>query len=199
MKQNKTKQLHVQWFKVALIAALASVVMMIWVSIQLCDATKYQQHMHAQTMSEAAELRDVRSQAHFANAVLYVAQGQWDKALNAYAQSVAHSQDPALTRAAYFNAGNLYLNQATERLEQQGLMAWDEAGPLVALAKERYQQALRLKPDWSEAKYNYQLAYRLAPTKYGKRGPQRYEDESVQQEEDTAGWPAMPGNPRGMP
>jgi len=84
-------------------------------------------------------------------------------------------------------------------LETQGLPAWDEAGPLIALAKESYQKALRLQPGWSEAKYNYQLALRLAPSTYAMHGPQQYEDDDVKQNDDPTGWPAMPGNPRGMP
>lgn len=134
----------------------------------------------------------------FANAVRLNGQGQTAKALAAYAAVIAQD-DIALRQAAYYNSGNLYLSHATHLLETEGLPAWDEAGPLIALAKESYQKALRLHPGWSEAKYNYQLALRLAPSTYAMQGPQRYEDELINQDQDPTGWPAMPGNPRGMP
>lgn len=139
-------------------------------------------------------------QALFANAVFYDNQLKPEQALAQYAALVSKvSEDDPLRKQAYFNSGNLYMRTATRLLEQRGLPAWDEAGPLVALAKESYQKALRIAPGWSEAKYNYHLALRLSPTTHGMAGPQQYEDEQIKAEEEPSGWPAMPGNPRGMP
>lgn len=139
-------------------------------------------------------------QALFANAVFYDNQLKPEQALAQYAALVSKvSEDDPLRKQAYFNSGNLYMRTATRLLEQRGLPAWDEAGPLVALAKESYQKTLRIDPDWSEAKYNYHLALRLSPTTHGMTGPQQYEDEQIKAEEEPSGWPAMPGNPRGMP
>ncbi len=139
-------------------------------------------------------------QALFANAVFYDNQHQVEQALTAYAALMRKvPEGDSLRQQAYFNSGNVYLRTAIGLLEQRGLPAWDEAGPLVALAKESYQKALRLAPDWSEAKYNYHLALRLAPTTHGMSGPQQYEDAQIKAEEEPSGWPAMPGNPRGMP
>jgi mxaK protein len=139
-------------------------------------------------------------QALFANAVFYDNQLKPEQALAQYAALVSKvSEDDPLRKQAYFNSGNLYMRTATRLLEQRGLPAWDEAGPLVALAKESYQKALRIDPGWSEAKYNYHLALRLSPTTHGMTGPQQYEDEQIKAEEEPSGWPAMPGNPRGMP
>jgi|GEM_PF-409428 len=139
-------------------------------------------------------------QALFANAVFYDHQRKPEQALAQYAAVISQvPDDQPLRKQAYFNSGNVYLRTAIGLLEQQGLPAWDEAGPLVALAKESYQKALRIDPYWSEAKYNYHLALRLAPTTHGMSGPQQYEDEQIKAEEQPSGWPAMPGNPRGMP
>lgn len=139
-------------------------------------------------------------QALFANAVFYDNQLKPEQALAQYAALVSKvSEDDPLRKQTYFNSGNLYMRTATRLLEQRGLPAWDEAGPLVALAKESYQKALRIAPGWSEAKYNYHLALRLSPTTHGMAGPQQYEDEQIKAEEEPSGWPAMPGNPRGMP
>lgn len=172
---------------------LASLAALVWAATQLYLAHAYQQQLARHALGE-------RQSAYvlFANAHAYARRGQADKALAAYAV-VAALPDATLRKAAHFNSGNLYLAHATRLLEEQGLAAWDEAGPLVALAKESYQKALRLHPAWSEAKYNYQLALRLAPSTYGVQGPQRYEDDNIRQDEDPTGWPAMPGNPRGMP
>lgn len=198
--ENKATRLRVNWFKVAIIISFLSIAMMIWTGVKLYQATSYQQHLGAKTLNNDSFLGSAETpNALFANAVIYEGQGQTDEALNAYAQADAASNNQQLKSSIAFNVGNIYLNLATQLLEQQGLAAWDQAGPLVALAKEHYRKALRVKPSWSEAKYNYQLAYRLAPTRYGKRGPQRYEDDDVKQDKDPSGWPAMPGNPRGMP
>lgn len=143
---------------------------------------------------------DQTPQALFANAVYYDDQLKYEQALSHYALLAGKvGADDPLRKQAYFNSGNIYLRTAIRMLEQRGLPAWDEAGPLVALAKESYQKALRIQPDWSEAKYNYHLALRLAPTTHGMSGPHQYEDEQIKNEEQASGWPAMPGNPRGMP
>jgi len=139
-------------------------------------------------------------QALFANAVFYDNQLKPEQALAQFAALISKvSEADPLRKQAYFNSGNIYMRTATRLLEQRGLPAWDEAGPLVALAKESYQKALRIDPDWSEAKYNYHLALRLSPTTHGMSGPQQYEDEQIKAEQEPSGWPAMPGNPRGMP
>lgn len=174
---------------------------MLWSALHGYQAYVYHRHLQQGTLNNTQFLASNRTpHALFANAVRYGHQGKVDQALAHYALVTVHTKpDDPLRKAAYFNAGNLYLTQATAMLEKQGLPAWDVAGPLVALAKESYQKALRIQPDWSEAKYNYQLALRLAPTTHGMRGPQQYEDENIKQEEKPSGWPAMPGNPRGMP
>ncbi len=178
------------WVVLVLISALAGLG---WSLSQFQQAREYQQQL-AQDVPGKGRSPYVQ----FANARYYYRHGMTDKALETYV-SVAAMDEPALRNAAHFNTGNLYLAEAIKLLETRGISAWDEAGPLVALAKESYQKALRLQPDWSEAKYNYQLALRLAPSTYAMQGPQRYEDENLKQDQDPTGWPAMPGNPRGMP
>ncbi len=166
----------------------------------------YQAHVYRQSLVPHVLIKNTllganqTPQALFANAMLYDNQLKPEQALAEFASlaSKVKESDP-LRKQAYFNSGNIYMRTATRLLEQQGLPAWDEAGPLVALAKESYQRALRIDPDWSEAKYNYHLALRLSPTTHGMSGPQQYEDDQIKAEEEPSGWPAMPGNPRGMP
>ena len=191
----------VGWLKLAMLASVSSFVAILWLASQLFELHVFHQHIDSQqTINNAWFGADTTPKALFLNAYLLNNQGLQDKALANYAKVVAAAKDDNRQMAdAHFNSGNTYLKLATERLEQEGLPGWDVAGPLVALAKESYQKALRIYPAWSEAKYNYQLALRLAPTSHGMRGPQQYEDENIKQEEKPSGWPAMPGNPRGMP
>lgn len=177
-----------------MVAILAlSVVALAWACSQLYLAQEYRQQLAQKTI-----VKRQTAYAVFANAYHFGGRGQTDKALATYAV-VMSLDNNELHKAASFNSGNLYLARATNLLETQGISAWDTAGPLVALAKESYQKALRIQTDWSEAKYNYHLALRLAPSTYAMHGPQQYEDDEIKQNEDPTGWPAMPGNPRGMP
>ena len=186
-----------------LMIAVAAVVAIIWSGIKLYQAHDYNRNLINHTLNINTVLdSNETTEALFANAVRYETRGELEKSLATYAKLIVKSDvvaDAKLRKAAYFNAGNLYLNDAIDKLEKEGLPAWDVAGPLVSFAKESYQKALRIEPGWSEAKYNYQLALRLAPTSHGMRGPQVYEDDNIKQEENPSGWPAMPGNPRGMP
>lgn len=185
----------------ASLVVLVTVVMLIKQLIEIYQASVYRSSLVPHVLIEQTLLgANQTPQALFANAVFYDNQLKPEQALAQYAALVSKvSADDPLRKQAYFNSGNIYMRTATRLLEQRGLPAWDEAGPLVALAKESYQKALRIEPDWSEVKYNYHLALRLAPTTHGMSGPQQYEDEQIKAEEEPSGWPAMPGNPRGMP
>lgn len=180
---------------------LIAVVMLFRQLIGIYQAQVYRDSLQPHVLIEQS-LFDTNqtAQALFANAMFYDQQRKTEQALSQYAAltSKVRDDDP-LRKQAYFNSGNIYMRTAVRLLEERGLPAWDEAGPLVALAKESYQKALRIDPAWSEAKYNYHLALRLAPTTHGMSGPQQYEDEQLKAEDEPSGWPAMPGNPRGMP
>lgn len=185
-------------------AAVLMLVSLVMLARQLVEI--YQAHVYRQSLVPHVLIQNTllgvnqTPQALFANAVFYDNQLQPEQALAQFAALISKvSEADPLRKQAYFNSGNIYMRTATRLLEQRGLPAWDEAGPLVALAKESYQKALRIDPDWSEAKYNYHLALRLSPTTHGMSGPQQYEDEQIKAEQEPSGWPAMPGNPRGMP
>lgn len=180
---------------------LVSLVMLARQLIEMYQAHVYRQSLEPHVLIQNTTLgANQTPQALFANALFYDNQLQPEQALAQFAALISKvgEEDP-LRKQAYFNSGNIYMRTATRLLEQRGLPAWDEAGPLVALAKESYQKTLRIDPHWSEAKYNYHLALRLSPTTHGMSGPQQYEDEQIKAEQEPSGWPAMPGNPRGMP
>jgi mxaK protein len=180
---------------------LVSLVMLARQLVEIYQAQVYRQSLAPHVLIQNTMLgANQTPQALFANAVFYDNQLKPEQALAQFAALISKvSEADPLRKQAYFNSGNIYMRTATRLLEQRGLPAWDEAGPLVALAKESYQKALRIDPDWSEAKYNYHLALRLSPTTHGMSGPQQYEDEQIKAEQEPSGWPAMPGNPRGMP
>ncbi len=185
-------------------AAVLMLVSLVMLARQLVEI--YQAHVYRQSLAPHVLIQNTLLGANqtplalFANAVFYDNQLKPEQALAQFAALISKvSEADPLRKQAYFNSGNIYMRTATRLLEQRGLPAWDEAGPLVALAKESYQKALRIDPDWSEAKYNYHLALRLSPTTHGMSGPQQYEDEQIKAEQEPSGWPAMPGNPRGMP
>lgn len=70
-------------------------------------------------------------------------------------------QDPAGPAgvAARFNLANLYLRQSIDN----GLAAGASPAPDLELAKQRYREVLKLKPEHWDARYNLEQALRLAP------------------------------------
>jgi len=180
-------------FKASLMVTLVSVTAIVWSSIGLYQALDYNKHLANKSIS-----RQTNHYALLLNASLYNDHGQDNKSLSTYAQLAAKG-DANFAKIAYFNSGNNYLRQATEMLEKETLMGWDTAGPLLALAKTSYQHALNIDPNWSEAKYNFELALRLSPANHGRKGPQSYERDVDRPEERPSGWPSIPGTPRGMP
>lgn len=180
---------------------LIAVILLVRQLVEIYQAQVYRNSLQPHVLIQQSLFAPNQTpQALFANAVFYDQQRKTEQALAQYAALTSKvGDDDPLRKQAYFNSGNIYMRTAVRLLEERGLPAWDEAGPLVALAKESYQKALRIDPAWSEAKYNYHLALRLAPTTHGMSGPQQYEDEQLKAEDEPSGWPAMPGNPRGMP
>jgi len=65
-----------------------------------------------------------------------------------------------LRQVALYDLGNLYLREAL-RVRESGADA--SALPLLELAKESYRSALLERPDLWDAKFNLELALRLAP------------------------------------
>jgi len=124
--------------------------------------------------------------------------GRMQQALALYAK-ISAGPDLQLVKAAHYNSANLYLRQAVELLDQQGLAAWDSVNPLLALSRQGYQRALRIDPAFYDAKYNLELVLRLAPDIHSST-PKQQEDEDEQDVgERPTGWPSIPGFPRGMP
>jgi mxaK protein len=94
----------------------------------------------------------------FARAYALQQDGKFEPALEAYA--AIDARDDRLRAAIQYNLANLYLRRA---LDYRETGADDLALPFVELAKEYYRDLLRRdSQDWF-AKYNLELALRVAP------------------------------------
>ncbi|GAB4360400.1 MAG: hypothetical protein Kow0060_15500 [Methylohalobius crimeensis] len=118
------------------------------------------------------------------------AKNRYEEALEIFSRLLEIS--PArLMPAVHYNLGNLYLRRALGFLED---VNFDEAAPLVELAKRSYREALRLQPALWAAKYNLEMAIRLMPQ---IESPEAAQKESKKPPE--ALWTRVPGFPRGLP
>ena len=84
--------------------------------------------------------------------------GSFEAAEAAFNGLIRDNSSAATVRTAQFNLANAYLRQGMrEDLETS------QRGPMLELAKQRYRDLLRLYPDDWDARYNLELALRLAP------------------------------------
>jgi len=97
-------------------------------------------------------------EAQFATAMVLARSGQTDAALNAYKQLIQNSGG-SLRQAALYNVGNLHMRAAAQTTTQDAAQAL----PLIELAKQSYREVLREDPNNWDARYNLELALRLAP------------------------------------
>lgn len=171
---------------------IALCVGMAWQGYQLFQDFQYNQSVASKSLSGKNTPSDM-----MLDAWKLAQQKEYQKAWQLYTK-VAASNKRDLHADAHYNAANLYQKQALNLLEQKGLGAWDEVTPLLSMAKEHYRSALRYRPDWLEAKYNFELALRFAPSIESATKKVVKEEEP---EEGLAvdGWPSIPGFPRGMP
>ena len=177
-----------------MVVLIASVITLVMSAKGLYLANRYNDNLNRNRLHNSTQ-----HEAVFADAYLWKQKVNDQKSLALYA-SITNSKDASIAQSAHYNSANIYLKQALSLLDEHGLEAWDKAMPLLSLAKESYRDALRLKPDWMDAKYNYELALRLSPIIESQGRKASKEDE---EEKDMGvppdGWPSIPGFPRGMP
>ncbi|MCD2452723.1 tetratricopeptide repeat protein [Methylicorpusculum oleiharenae] len=129
-------------------------------------------------------------EVRLARAVYLREKGRYDEAL-ATLNLILDQGSPSLQAKTRYNLGNLYLTQTVERAEK---MAINDALPLAALAKQAYRQALALDSQFWDAKYNLEVAMRIAPEM------DRITVEADDKENrKTRLWTTVPGFPRGLP
>ncbi len=107
---------------------------------------------------EAARLDTSVPEAVFARALALSAIGDYRDAAKTY-KTFVQDKSSGLRTDALFNLGNLYLQEALENGSEAAIRSL----PLIELAKQSYRDLLRDDPmDW-DARYNLELALRLAP------------------------------------
>jgi mxaK protein len=97
----------------------------------------------------------------FAKAYALQQDGEFEAALESYA-TIDVSESHRMRADIQYNLANLYLRQALKYREND---ADDLALPLIELAKEHYRELLRADSQAWSAKYNLELALKLAPDK----------------------------------
>ena len=117
------------------------------------------------TIESTGDMDDVTAEdsdnphLRFARAYTLQQYGEFESALQEYA-SIEVTEDDPMRRHIRYNLANLYLRRA---LQYRDSGADDLALPLVELAKEYYRELLRAdSQDWS-ARFNLELALRVAP------------------------------------
>lgn len=166
--------------------------LMAWQGYQLFKDYEYNQSVVSKSLSGKNNPSDM-----MLDAWKLAQQKEYQKAWQLYTK-VAAGNKTELNADAHYNAANLYQKQALNLLEEKGLGAWDEVSPLLSMAKEHYRSALRYRPDWLEAKYNFELALRFAPN-IESATKKLAKEEEPEEGLMVHGWPSIPGFPRGMP
>lgn len=126
-----------------------------------------------------------------ARAIRYGLQERHEEAADLF-HYVAGQGSADLQAAAAYGLGNLYLRRALAQADGgEPARAQAEA----ELAKDAYRSALRLQPDDWDAKYQLELAHRLAPEF------EQVESGSEPPDERTLRrlWTTLPGQVRGLP
>lgn len=100
--------------------------------------------------------------------------------------------DAAIASRMLYNMANARLRTAVALIEQGH---FDQAIPLVALAKEEYRSVLRREPLNWDAKYNLDVAMRLVRDLPQAQG----EDDAEPEQIPSKLWTDLPGVPKGLP
>ncbi len=98
-----------------------------------------------------------RPEVQFLRAAVHGAGGDYFAAIEAYKPLIGRPGKHPLADAAAFNLGNLHLREAHR------LASPERALPALELAKQQYRDLLRARPQHWPARYNLELALRLAP------------------------------------
>ncbi len=130
-------------------------------------------------------------EVRLARAMYYQKQHRYDEAL-ATLGLIMDKGDAELKTIIRYNLGNIYLQQAIEKLDAQNINA---AQPLIALAKQAYRQALALNSHFWDAKYNLDVAMRLLP----EMDRMTMQDNEDVQTPPPQLWTTLSGFPRGLP
>lgn len=146
-------------------------------------------------LASEATAPDAPAVVVLAHAIALDRRGEFEEALNAYAEAEAVGGD-SVRQAVRVNVANLYLRRGIQVARQDGHA--QRAMAMLQLAKASYRRALRAQPDDWNARYNLELALRVLPDfeerNWRASGPEAEE----RLLKDKAAWTEMVGQPRGM-
>jgi len=148
---SKTLKL-LRWALLALL--ILSVIAILYTSWQLWRQAQLEAFVNAP--QEYQTVPD-HPRAHFAQAAHLVNEQENDAALEQYTLVLGSKQSEWMP-SAYYNRGNINLREAMEMQDSDPRMI-----PLVELAKQDYRSALKLQPDFWDARFNLEVALRLVP------------------------------------
>jgi len=134
------------WFEVNASRAISRTINEIPAALSANDAS-FQSHQALRYPETRLALANAQSE-----------RGNFEAAESAFNGLIRDKSSAATVRAAQFNLANAYLRQGMrDDLEAS------QRGPMLELAKQRYRDLLRLYPDDWDARYNLELALRMAP------------------------------------
>lgn len=109
-----------------------------------------------------------------------------------FVEALDRRGDVGLRSRAHYLLANALLRKTFDLIERGEL---DAAAPFVNLAKRDYRSALRLAPGFWDAKFNFDVASRLA------RDYRRFEQEQGDElfADPRKLWTDVPGKPKGLP
>ncbi|WP_424363692.1 MxaK protein [Methylocystis parvus] len=130
-------------------------------------------------------------EALFARIAYLAKRDRLDQA-RAFLEALDRSGDEPSRARAHYLVANALLRAALEHIEKSELEA---AGPFVNLSKHEYRRALKLDPEFWDAKFNMDVAARLVrdfPDFERKSGDELSADPKKL-------WTDIPGKPKGLP
>ncbi len=117
--------------------------------------------------------------------------GHVEEALQRYRALEGIASESWRAEIAY-NLGTIHLSEAVRLWRTMGVWAYDDLLSHLHLAREQLKSALRLRPNWRDAQYQLELAFRIQPP------PREREDQNQLSRKSSLASP-KPGVLRGGP
>jgi mxaK protein len=117
--------------------------------------------------------------------------GDYREALRLY-HTLRNDPSPAFRQRVHYNMGTIYLREAAGLWNSHGVLEYARVNALVTLAKENLKEALRLKPDDQDARFNLEYAFRITP-------PPKEKEKANWQGTKSSVFSTLPGIPGGGP
>lgn len=175
---------------VALAVSLVAVIFHIWSLYSIHRENKLIMQLISGKDIDVNKVITGQPELRLARALYFKQKHRYDDALSTLSL-IMDKGDRQFQAKVRYNLGNLYLEQAVQKVETMNM---NEALPLAGLAKQSYRQALELNSQNWDAKYNLEVAMRLLPEMDKINSP---DEDPISQKAQL--WTTVPGFPRGLP